>query len=84
MSSGLYPGSTSSFGFHSRPANDVATITAYVTRSNSNGVGMEWFEYAPPAISELLRALLPERETRLRTTERANHRLEALFLKHNG
>ena len=67
-----------------RPGAEASKITAYVTRSNKNGTGVEWCEYAPPAVSELMQALSAGRSSRLRTSERPNRRLEALFLKNDG
>ena len=43
-----------------------SSITAYVTRSNSTGIGMEWCDYAPTAIVELMRSLQPPRGAALR------------------
>ena len=67
-----------------KPGADASRITAYVTRSNTLGIGVEWCEYAPPVITELMQALNPHRGGRLRTSERPNRRLEALFLKHDS
>jgi hypothetical protein len=36
-------------------------LTAYVTRNFKGGVGVEWCEFAPPAISELIRSATPRR-----------------------
>jgi hypothetical protein len=33
---------------------DAATIAAYVTRVGAEGVGIEWCEFAPPAVAALL------------------------------
>jgi len=59
-------------------------ITAYVTRSNKEGIGVEWCDYAPPVITEFMQSHGAGRSDRLRTAERPNRRLEALFLKHDG
>jgi hypothetical protein len=63
------------------PRGEPTSITAYVTRSNKNGIGVEWCEYAPPVVNELMQMLGKNRGNRLRTAERPNRRLEALFLK---
>lgn len=67
-----------------KPGSDASRITAYVTRSSNVGIGVEWCEYAPPVITEMMQALNPHRGSRLRTSERPNRRLEALFLKHDS
>ncbi len=36
-------------------------LMAYVTRNFEGGVGIEWCEFAPPAISELIRSATPRR-----------------------
>lgn len=67
-----------------RSGSDTARLTAYVTRSDQIGSGVEWCEYAPPVITDLMQALNLHGRSRLRTSERPNRRLEALFLKHDG
>jgi hypothetical protein len=67
-----------------KPGGDISRITAYVTRCNKTGIGVEWCEYAPPAVNELMQALNPNRSGRMRTGDRPNRRLEALFLKHDN
>jgi hypothetical protein len=37
-----------------RPKQAEDTIAAYVTRISDEGVGIEWCEFAPPRVSELL------------------------------
>jgi hypothetical protein len=63
---------------------DTTKITAYVTRSNKNGIGVEWCDYAPPIINEFMQSHGTGRGGRLRSADRPNRRLEALFLKHDG
>ena len=45
--------------FKSRPGlnQDDASVAAYVTRVDDDGVGVEWCEFAPPAVAELLQTL---------------------------
>jgi hypothetical protein len=38
-----------------RFAHATPVISAYVTRRHRDGVGVEWFEFAPQAVVELLR-----------------------------
>src|ERR1700733_6332932 len=37
-------------------SNDEESIAAYVTRTCDGGIGVEWCEFAPPAVADLLRA----------------------------
>jgi hypothetical protein len=64
-----------------KPDGDTSPITAYVTRSSKNGAGVEWCEYAPLVITQLMHALHPHRGDRLRTSERPYRQVEALFSK---
>ena len=38
------------------PAQEHASIKAHVTRKLKKAVGIEWCEFAPPAVKELLRS----------------------------
>jgi hypothetical protein len=67
-----------------KAGGESSRITAYVTRSNKSGIGVEWCEYAPPVVNELMQTLNPNRTGRMRSSERPNRRLEALFLKHDN
>jgi hypothetical protein len=40
-----------------RPKHPILPITAYVARKSSAGVGLEWCDYAPYAVMQLLRDL---------------------------
>lgn len=66
-----------------KPVAEAAKITAYITRSSGSGIGVEWCDYAPPTVNELMLALNPNRGNRLRTPERPNRRLAALFLEND-
>jgi hypothetical protein len=39
-------------------ANDEDAVAAYVTRTCDGGIGVEWCEFAPPAVADLLQAAL--------------------------
>jgi hypothetical protein len=39
----------------------TSPLVAYVTRKLKSGAGIEWCEFAPPAISELIRSATPRR-----------------------
>ena len=39
----------------------VPRLTAYVTRTFKGGVGIEWCEFAPPLVGELIRSATPRR-----------------------
>jgi len=54
---------------HQRPQHDAGRIGAYVTRLGDDGVGIEWCEFAPPAVVAVMQAarlsdaaLLPPRD----------------------
>lgn len=38
------------------PSKRAATIAAYVSRKAQEGVGVEWCEFAPPIVKDLLRS----------------------------
>jgi hypothetical protein len=46
---------------HLRFAHATPLLIAYVTRTFKGGVGIEWCEFAPAAISELIRSATPRR-----------------------
>ena len=66
--------------------NEAPSIAAYVTRNGKTSVGIEWCEFSPPAISELLQALAVRPYIRLRKPEPpaavAIARLSTPLLKH--
>jgi hypothetical protein len=43
----------------SSPSQRAATITAYVSRKEEEGIGVEWCEYAPGVVKDLLRSPIP-------------------------
>ncbi len=49
----------------SRLSRATSVISAYVARRHRDGAGIEWCEFAPEAVCELLRALEPSRWERL-------------------
>jgi hypothetical protein len=65
---------------------EAPTIAAYVTRSTKDGVGVEWCEFAPTPVSEVLQSLSARRYARIRKPESpaaiAITRLSAPLLKH--
>jgi hypothetical protein len=38
------------------PSRQVSAITAYISRKTKGGVGVEWCEYAPSVVKDLLRS----------------------------
>jgi hypothetical protein len=40
----------------SSPSQRAATITAYVSRKSREGIGVEWCEFAPSIVKDLLRS----------------------------
>jgi hypothetical protein len=65
---------------------EAPIIAAYVTRVSKESVGIEWCEFAPPVVSELLQTFTARRYIRLRKPEPpatiAVSRLSAPLLKH--
>lgn len=57
-----------------------AKLSALVTRSDANGIGVEWTEYAPLAVSDLIRQRGSSRLTRVRTVERPYRSLDSVLL----
>lgn len=41
-----------------RPRHDAPVVEAYVARKHKNVIGVEWCEFAPRAVRELLRATI--------------------------
>ncbi len=67
---------------------EAPSIAAYVTRVSKDSIGIEWCEFAPPAITELLQSLASRRYLRPRKLEQANaaviSRLSEPLLKHSS
>ncbi len=65
---------------------EAPSIAAYVARSTKEGIGIEWCEFAPAVISEMLATLAARPYMRLRRPEPpaaiAMSRLSAPLLKH--
>jgi hypothetical protein len=70
------------------PKHQSPVIEAYVTRKHKGGFGVEWCEFAPGAVSELLRALASRPYTHFRrhvaTASHTLARLSPPLLKHRG
>ena len=71
---------------HLTPRCEAPLIAAYVTRNGKAGMGIEWCEFSPPVIGELLASLSTRRHVRLRkpdsTATLAISRLSMPLLKH--
>jgi hypothetical protein len=69
-----------------RSKHAAPTIAAYVARKFKDGFGIEWCEFAPPAVSQLLQSFATRPYIRLRKPEPsaavAISRLSAPLLKH--
>jgi PilZ domain len=68
------------------PKRDAPTIPAFVARKLKDGIGIEWCEFKPPAISRLLQSSTA-RHYRRKRDGRATagvSRLTAPLLKHGG
>jgi hypothetical protein len=70
------------------PKHESPIVEAFIARSCRRGFGIEWCEFAPRAVSELLRAVAARPHTHLRRHEPwALHnisRLSAPLLKHGA
>jgi hypothetical protein len=68
------------------PRSEAPGVAAYVTRNGKGTFGLEWCEFAPTVISDLLASLATRRYVRLRKPEPpaaiALARLSAPLLKH--
>jgi hypothetical protein len=69
------------------PKHDSPVIEAYVARRHKHEFGIEWCEFAPRAVSEILRAVATRPYTHLRrhvasAAARTVSRLSAPLLKH--
>ena len=69
--------------------HDVHTIHAYVARKYRNGVGVEWCEFAPPIVSDLLQQVVQRPHALLRHQAHARTgimitRLSGPLLKHSA
>ncbi|MDP9082364.1 MAG: PilZ domain-containing protein [Pseudomonadota bacterium] len=68
------------------PKHEAPTVGGYVTRKYKEGIGIEWCEFSPRAISDLLRAMAIRPYTHLRrfatSTSSSISRLSAPLLKH--
>ena len=67
---------------------EAPSIAAYVTRSTKTGIGIEWCEFAPPVISELLATVSARPYMRLHRLDSSGAaiavaRLSAPLLKHS-
>jgi hypothetical protein len=70
------------------PKHDSPLVEAYVARRYKHGFGIEWCEFAPRAVSELLRAVVTRPHAHLRRhAPSASHtisRLSLPLLKHSS
>jgi len=66
--------------------HQAVSIAAYVTRVDKHSIGIEWCEFAPPVISEMLAALAVRPHFRRRKPERSSAvamaRLSEPLLRH--
>lgn len=71
-----------------RSKHEAESIAAYVARKYKDGIGVEWCEFAPPAVTGLLQTFSARRYTRERKSEApvavGNSRLSAPLLKHGS
>jgi hypothetical protein len=68
-----------------RARHQAPAIAAYVARKLRDGIGIEWCQFAPPPILELLQSLSARRHTRSRKPDAgtaAQARLSPPLLKH--
>jgi len=71
-----------------RSKHEAPTVDAYVARKFRDGVGIEWCEFAPHAVSDLLRSLSTRRYARSHKADPPATQLIARFsgplLKHRS
>ncbi len=71
-----------------RSKHEAPTIDAYVTRKFRDGIGVEWCEFAPRAVRELLRSATTHRYMRARNADPGAalliSRFSAPLLKHRS
>jgi hypothetical protein len=60
-----------------RLAQPTPVICAYIVRRDKDGVGLEWCEYGPRAVLELLRHAAPHRPARERTVAHGRYAASA-------
>lgn len=69
-----------------RARHEAPSIAAYVSRTSKDGIGVEWCEFAPAAVTQLLQSFSARRSIRLRKAEApaaiALARFSAPLLKH--
>ena len=68
-----------------RIRSEASSVAAYVTRRGKSGVGIEWCEFAPPVVSELLATQVTRRYRRPRKSATVVNwisRLSTPLLKH--
>jgi hypothetical protein len=65
---------------------EAPSVSGYVTRTTKAGIGIEWCDFSPPIVSELLATLSSRRYVRLRKPDSpaslAVSRLSMPLLKH--
>ena len=70
------------------PMYDLPVLEAYVARKHKRAVGIEWCEFAPDSVRELLRAVVTRPHARIHrhtaATSLTISRLSAPLLKHGG
>lgn len=71
-----------------RSKHEAPTVAAFVARRLKDNIGIEWCEFAPPAVSHLLQAFAARPHIRFRKREPAAavaiSRLSAPLLKHGS
>ena len=71
-----------------RSKHDAPVLAAYVARKYKDGIGIEWCEFAPPPVPQLLHSFTTRRHIRLRRPESAAAiaitRLSSPLLKHGS
>jgi hypothetical protein len=70
------------------PKHESPVVEAYVVRKNKYGIGLEWCEFAPDAVRELLHTVVARPLTRARrhaaSASLTVSRLSAPLLKHRS
>jgi hypothetical protein len=53
-----------------RPKREAVPVSAYVARKSEVGIGVEWFEFAPSIVTQLIRSAAAKRQRALRREEK--------------
>ena len=53
-----------------RPRRETVSVMGYVARKAEDGIGVEWFDFAPSVVAEIIRAAAPDQAPLISQRER--------------